>query len=733
MPIKDKPFYDFDGTYIRVKCDFMKGQFNENTKLRQLNEQIKERNFELSNQNEKLKQLCHLTLRMFIANGCQSSTTPWLCSSNGDKHNDHHKRKKEILNDHQGNDHQKRTSMVDSKGNKKLADHFSKDRLIDEKHLINIIDKLIDEYVKTELTDNSSPQLKVEHFNHFIERLMVAATGGSNIVNKSNDDKKFIAYNEDDVELNHNEQKLKSFKRKGSLINRFLSRAPFIHSRKDINNKLNDKANTKPIQVVNVHPASSMVSLANSAAAAAHHTRPCDSMQMMSDFFEVNQENQRMLVGAENDNSNGDGETNLKSPITNSYHLAVAPVKTMNSGIGSPTKSVMATEEHSGGQLSSHIHVEGIVDTSPKMSEIAMFCGLNDNGSSNQILNYAIRKENEKRREMESVNTKMKKVESIDEEQENDIDDEVRTSSPILHKIFSIGCDDNLGMENDVSGSVGDDSTSIETGDSGLEDSEMNLEQEMDRLLSHLHKHRWFVPLADANAAADIATQLEVTIFDLNNVEIAFQSIHRLWLNRKSSTTRVIFFYELLSFLFDKYINVLYCDCHQPPCAPNVESALFTSLAVPIIKQFLRCINPSGHIVMQIELLTAIESLVYNRQHYRPALPEVFHQLFTNGVIECVAFAEWGELSDPSSQFELNSSPLKDQREQLKEMPTKNRSKSSLCRTTSDNSSQSSASGQSVSSKGTSSENLPTIRERLFRELSKAGFRMFKSRTNMIN
>src|SRR5699024_4412486 len=138
-------------------------------------------------------------------------------------------------------------------------------------------------------------------------------------------------------------------------------------------------------------------------------------------FFEGQQENQRVILsGTGNSNNdsdaNGDFSEANQHTVTNLHHLAVAPIKAMNGGVGSPTKSITATEEHCGTQLSSHIEVTNIVDPGPKVSELALYCGrfallsilldstcwlshhigLNENNGNPNMMNYALHKQHDK-------------------------------------------------------------------------------------------------------------------------------------------------------------------------------------------------------------------------------------------------------------------------------------------------------------------------------------------------
>ena len=129
-----------------------------------------------------------------------------------------------------------------------------------------------------------------------------------------------------------------------------------------------------------------------------------------------------------------------------------------------------------------------------------------------------------------------------------------------------------------------------------------------------------------------------------------------------------------------------------------------------------------------MELLTAIESLaVYIRPHYFAAIPEVYHQLFTNGIVEYVTFGELAALEDPSGQFELAGCAGCRWSPPLVSIVKTNRP--ALCRVNSNMSTTSSTSGTSLLTDSTAdSSETPslTARDRLFCELHKTGFQMFK-------
>lgn len=366
---------------------------------------------------------------------------------------------------------------------------------------------------------------------------------------------------------------------------------------------------------------------------------------------------------------------------------------------------------------------------------------MNETHQTNPILNYAVRKENEKRsRQLEDLRAKaqQKSDQLTNEDDLSSVEDfEVILPQPQISPqptpppkhIFSIASviEDNIteSDDGDAADSVVDDSLS--NGSGCLIEDQQTMEQEMDRLLQHLHQHKWFVFPSEAAASQDIAHQLSQDVFDLNNVEAAFQAIHRLWQSRRFITNRVTFFYQMFNFLFDKYLNVMYCDCHQPPCAPSVESSLFGKIAVPILKQFLRCINPTNHMVIQMELITAIESLIYIRPHYRPALSDIFHHLFVCGVVETVAFSEWSDLQDPSAYFEASLSPSQlCPKVPYVRSPSRESTKSGSVISKSKSKSNLQCNSQSPSSSAPAQAENLTNRERLFQELNKSGFRLFK-------
>lgn len=693
-------------------------------------------NSQLSGQIDKLKRLCHLCLNLIMTPEQQqkqssSSTSPAI------------------------------------KSDRKLENTANEPQsLSPDSPTEDQIELLILEYLYSGNKNCKDPERAnqlVKHFEELAFRLSAATNGEMANLNKSTQ-----------LQTQLCEQK----KRKRSLIKRIIS--GFHH-----HNELESLQKTSQTLTV---PSSPMCThLANSAAtAASHHShnnqqhihsiRPSNSIQKLHEFFEFQQENQRILpkaCSAQEAADDAENEDANQLTVTNNYHLQIAQIKAMNGGIGSPTKSVSATEEHSGAQLSTHIHVnDDIVDTTPKMSEVAMFCGkffkissvlsnffnyhpgLRENNVANPLLNVAKRREAEKRHQQEEEN-KFKKKDKKEEEENKAKGDkgsvldsnffvslytlqqqqqQLQASRPL----FNIGSSDEDDEEYDVSSrdTSPPDSVVDETSEDGECSSldEMDMEQEMDRLLEHIHQHRWFVLPPEAASASDIVVQLNTEVTDLNNVEAAFQTIHRLWLARKHSTSRLLFFYQMFTYLFDKYLNVIYCDCHHPPCLPSVEASIFGKLAVQIVRRLLECINRSRHLVIQIELLSSIESLVYNRPHYRPALSEVFHHLFTAGLVEATAFVEWAKLDDPSAQFEAaqpkqsNNGPSLPLKTQLQKTTSKESNKTKLKASLSMSPKLTTTTSLVSSSSSAQQKETPALtnRERLFQELKKAGFAIFK-------
>lgn len=760
-------------------------QTQENVTLKEVNQSIKMQNSHLSGQIDKLKRLCHLCLNLIMTSQQQQQQN---------------QQKNQPLSSSTS------SGLKTVKSDNTLNVTANEQSPSPDSPVEDEIELLILEYLYggsgsadgNSSADNTTQLVK--RFEELASRLAAVTEGVKSTVSDSAKLKN-LTVQKQQQQQQYLQSPCEQKKHKRSLIKRLLSG---FHHQNELESSRNGAQKTSSKAQFSTTPTSPTPSisspmcthLANSAATAAghhhhhhqskhqnSHLRPSNSIQKLHEFFELQQENQRILpkaCSAQEAAEEAENEEANQLTVTNNYHLQVAHIKAMNGGVGSPTKSVSATEEHSGAQLSTHIDVNGIVDTAPKMSEVAMFCGLKENNVANPLLNVAKQKEAEKRHQQEEEKAKASKAKKNGQEEEDEKEEQRKKDSvsvmdssffvslytlqqqQLQKPIFEIGLLDDDVEEEEESGRkeeevVSDDSDdgqpsppdsvvdSSYDADSLLE--EMDMEQEMDRLLEHIHQHQWFVLPAEATApaASDVVNLLNAEVIDLNNVEAAFQAIHRLWLARKHSTTRLLFFYQMFSYLFDKYLNVIHCDCHHPPCAPSVEATLFGKLGVQIVRRLLECINRSRHLVIQIELLSSIESLVYNRTHYRPALSEVFHHLFTAGLIEATAFVEWAKLDDPSAQFEAaqnkqnsscgNGQPPTSAEQKQQKTPskeTKSKLKASLSMPpklttmTMTTASAAAASASSSSSSAQQTETQLTNRERLFQELKKAGFAIFK-------
>lgn len=306
-------------------------------------------NSHLSGQIDKLKRLCHLCLNLIMTS--QQEQQKQQPSSSALPAN-------------------MKMGKSDSKGENTVNEAQSPSPDLPREDQIEL---LILEYLYSEsgsCSPDGTNQL-VKHFEELAFRLSAVTNGGADSANLTST-------------TEQQQQLCEEKKRKRSLIKRILS--GFHHHHNEHENS--QKTSSSGSQTI---PSTQMCThLANSAATAASHhhnqhnmlnihsIRPSNSIQKLHEFFEFQQENQRILpkaCTAQEAADEAENEDANQLTVTNNYHLQIAQIKAMNGGIGSPTKSVSATEEHSGAQLSTHIHVDDVVDSTPKMSEVAMFCG----------------------------------------------------------------------------------------------------------------------------------------------------------------------------------------------------------------------------------------------------------------------------------------------------------------------------------------------------------------------
>ncbi|CAG2109242.1 unnamed protein product, partial [Medioppia subpectinata] len=109
------------------------------------------------------------------------------------------------------------------------------------------------------------------------------------------------------------------------------------------------------------------------------------------------------------------------------------------------------------------------------------------------------------------------------------------------------------------------------------------------------------------------------------------------------------YLYHTLDTLLAKGATVIHCTEHRVRCKPRVNIVVFEAY-VPTLKRFIAAIcgaNKTMSVGVQVELLTALEWLIYLQCQYRPAVADVMDSLFRKGVAEAAAFAEWSLADSP--------------------------------------------------------------------------------------
>lgn len=164
------------------------------------------------------------------------------------------------------------------------------------------------------------------------------------------------------------------------------------------------------------------------------------------------------------------------------------------------------------------------------------------------------------------------------------------------------------------------------------------------------HYQKFYVLDFEDGNSFDLVSQLTQSIEDLDNVQANSEFLYQLWRGRKHRhLTRLLFFYKLFDFMFEKYLRVHNC-AHHPKCRPSVVYSPFKRIAIPTLKLFLDRIEHERNQILQIEIISSIESLIYNKPKYESVVTEIFDQLFHASIVEATTFIEWSRL------YEVNSS-----------------------------------------------------------------------------
>ncbi|KAH9526668.1 uncharacterized protein LOC124495948 isoform X2 [Dermatophagoides farinae] len=192
-------------------------------------------------------------------------------------------------------------------------------------------------------------------------------------------------------------------------------------------------------------------------------------------------------------------------------------------------------------------------------------------------------------------------------------------------------------------------------------DNNSDLELDIDKYLVKNHG-MFFVSLAEAKQYESVCNQLLDEIIDDENIKCIVHSLQQKWQKYRQQSSRLIFFYQMFSFMFKRYLQMTIC-WHQNPCPSHVNVARFKRFALPILQEFMKLVNPNKNMILQVELLAAIESLISHKQEYMVAVADVFDLLLKSPLIESCALLEWSRLEDPhcyscDSQFQQQSTSM---------------------------------------------------------------------------
>ncbi len=108
---------------------------------------------------------------------------------------------------------------------------------------------------------------------------------------------------------------------------------------------------------------------------------------------------------------------------------------------------------------------------------------------------------------------------------------------------------------------------------------------------------------------------------------------------------RVEFFYHLLATLIEYGVHVTKCIDHTPQCPPKANCHLLTRISQPVLKPFISWVNNRKQLVVEVELLVALEKFIYEKGQYRVATGDIMDILFKCGV-SAAAFGQWSSSLD---------------------------------------------------------------------------------------
>ncbi|XP_054158639.1 uncharacterized protein LOC128956950 [Oppia nitens] len=181
-----------------------------------------------------------------------------------------------------------------------------------------------------------------------------------------------------------------------------------------------------------------------------------------------------------------------------------------------------------------------------------------------------------------------------------------------------------------------------------LTDDQKHSKQLGETRTKQLDSHFWSIKsdTSAANHYPEGLAQLAKDIRNKANHNVMHRIIVREWNRRPERMSRTEFFYHLLTVFIHNGCLVTQCTEHSPPCRPKVDSRILESSA-PVLKSFLQCVNSLKLVVVEVELLVALENLAYAEPKYRCAVAEIMDLLFRKGVVQAIAFGEWSQADSP--------------------------------------------------------------------------------------
>jgi hypothetical protein len=166
------------------------------------------------------------------------------------------------------------------------------------------------------------------------------------------------------------------------------------------------------------------------------------------------------------------------------------------------------------------------------------------------------------------------------------------------------------------------------------------------RPVSHLFEGTYCLDEVAKKSFARIETYLKRGTSHFQLVQIMKDEYSKL----SKHMDRVEFFYHLLAMLIEYGVHVTKCLDHTPQCSPKENCHLLTRIFQPVLKPFISWVNNRNQLVVEMELLEALEQFIYEKGQYRVATGDIMDIFFKSGV-SAAAFGQWSSSLDTCNQI----------------------------------------------------------------------------------